>query len=61
MQYGFWLEGEGWIDISQDRDKCWAYVNTVMNLCVAQNTGNLLDKCRTVIFSRTPVLRVVSE
>jgi hypothetical protein len=22
----------GWIDLAQDRDQCWALVNTVMNL-----------------------------
>jgi hypothetical protein len=28
------LEGVEWIQVVQDRDKLWAVVNTVMNLCV---------------------------
>ena len=27
-------EGVEWIDLAQDRDNCWAVVNTVMNLRV---------------------------
>jgi hypothetical protein len=29
-----------WADVTQDRDTRWAVVKTVMNLRVAQNSGN---------------------
>jgi hypothetical protein len=31
-----------WIDVAQDRERCRAVVNAVMNLRVPQNTGNFL-------------------
>ena len=31
-----------WIDLAQDRDRCWAQVNAIMNLPVPYNTGNFL-------------------
>ena len=31
-----------WIDLAQDRDRCWALVSTVMNLRVPYNAGNFL-------------------
>ena len=31
-----------WIDLAQERDKCQALMNTVMNLWVPQNAGNFL-------------------
>jgi len=34
--------GIDWIDLAQDRDRWWAFVNTVMNLQVPQNAGNFL-------------------
>ena len=33
-------EGFDWIDLAVDRDKCWAVVNTVMNLRAAYSWGN---------------------
>ena len=30
---GLW-KGMNWIDLAQDTDKCWAVVNTVMNIQV---------------------------
>jgi hypothetical protein len=27
-------EGMDWIDLTEDRDQCWVFVNTVMNLRV---------------------------
>jgi hypothetical protein len=35
------IEGVDWISLSQQGDTCPAVVNTVMNLKVAQNFGNL--------------------
>jgi hypothetical protein len=32
-----------WIDLSQDRDHLGALVNTVMNLRVPQNVGEILE------------------
>jgi hypothetical protein len=34
--------GMDWIDLAQERDKCQALVNTVMNLWFSQNAGNFL-------------------
>jgi hypothetical protein len=34
-------DGMDWIDLAQDRDQWRALVNTVMNLWVPQNAGNL--------------------
>jgi hypothetical protein len=33
-----------WIDLAQYRDKWWALVNAVMNLCVPYNAGNFLTE-----------------
>jgi hypothetical protein len=32
-----------WIDLAQDRDQCWAVVNTVVNLRVQKNVGKFLS------------------
>ena len=34
--------GVEWIELAQDRDRCWALVCAVMNLRVPQNAGNFL-------------------
>jgi hypothetical protein len=34
--------GMDWIDLAQDRDRCRALVNAVMNLQVPGNAGNFL-------------------
>ena len=34
--------GMDWTDLAQDRDRCWALVNVVMNLRVPYNAGNFL-------------------
>ena len=31
-----------WIDLAQERDRRWAYVNVVMNFRVPPNAGNFL-------------------
>jgi len=34
--------GMGWIDLVQDRERCWALVNAVMKLRFQENGGNFL-------------------
>ena len=34
--------GMDWIELAQDRDRCWALVNAVMNLWVPYNAENFL-------------------
>jgi hypothetical protein len=36
-------DGMDWIDLAQDRDQWWALVNTIMNLQVPQNAGEVLE------------------
>ena len=36
--------GMDWIDLAQDRDRCGALVNAVMNLRVSYNVGNFLTR-----------------
>jgi hypothetical protein len=38
-------DGVDWIDMAEDRDQCWALVNTVLNLWVPQNAGKFLSGC----------------
>jgi hypothetical protein len=54
------LGGMDWIKLAQDRDRCQALVNAVMNIQVPQNAGNLTS-CKPVSFSRRTVLHGVSE
>jgi hypothetical protein len=41
-----------WIDLTQDRGQWMALVNTVMNLRVPENIGELLSSCTTCGLSR---------
>jgi len=34
-------EGMDWINVLQDRDRRWAFLNAVMNIWVPPNVGNL--------------------
>ena len=34
--------GVEWIDLAQDKAKCWDLVNVVTNLRVPQNVGNFI-------------------
>jgi hypothetical protein len=38
------FEGMDWINLAQDRDRCRAVVNTVMNLRVPNKSGNFLAR-----------------
>ena len=37
------MGGVDWIDLAEDRSRCRAVVNTVMNFLVPQNAGNSLS------------------
>jgi hypothetical protein len=50
-------DGTDWIDLSQDRDKWRALVNTMMNLRVSQNAGKFLSGCTIGSFSGRAQLR----
>lgn len=43
IKVGGW-EDVDWINVAEDRDKCLALVNAVVNIWVTQNVGNLLTR-----------------
>jgi hypothetical protein len=45
-------ESVGWIHLVQNRDKLWALVKTVTNLCVLRNVRNFLNSRGTTILSK---------
>jgi hypothetical protein len=49
-----------WIVPAQDKGQWWAFVDTVMNLRIPYNFGNLLSSCTTGRFSRRAQLHEVS-
>jgi hypothetical protein len=50
-----------WIDLTQDRERWWALVNTVMNLGIPWNAANPLTRWGTVSFSRRTLLHTGRE
>jgi hypothetical protein len=44
--------GLDWLDLAQDRDQCWALVNTVMIIQVPENAGKFLSSCTICGYSR---------
>jgi hypothetical protein len=36
------VRGVDWIDLAQERERWWTFVNAVMNLRVPHNAGNFL-------------------
>jgi hypothetical protein len=43
--------GVDWTDLAQDREKCWALVNAVINLRVPESAVNFLTSLGLVSFS----------
>jgi hypothetical protein len=52
--------GVEWITVAQDKEQWRVFVNTVMNLGVPQNEGNLLTGQETVSFSRRTMPHALS-
>jgi len=50
-----------WIDLTEDRDRWRALMNTVTNLRVLQNAENFLTSSKPVSFSRRTLLHGVSK
>jgi len=46
------MGGMDWINLAQDRDKCQALVNAVLNLQVPQSVGNFFASWEPVSFSK---------
>jgi hypothetical protein len=54
------MRGVDWIDLAQEKDMLWGFVNAVMNLRVPQNVGKLPISCTTGSFSRRAQFHGVS-
>jgi hypothetical protein len=52
--------GVDWIHLAQDRDKCWALVNTIIDFGFHKRQGTFLARSATVRFSIKALLYGVS-
>jgi hypothetical protein len=53
--------GIDWIELAEDRDRCRARVNVIINLRLPQNMGNFLSSLRPGSFSRRTLLYGVNQ
>jgi hypothetical protein len=50
-----------WTDLPQGRDNWWAFVDTVMEVCVPYNAGRYLTTCGNVRFSEQTPWHALSD
>jgi hypothetical protein len=50
-----------WMELAQDKNRCRALVNAVMDFRVSSNSGNFWTNCKPVSFPRRTLLRGVCK
>jgi hypothetical protein len=55
------MGGMDWIDVAENRDRWWAFVNAVMDLWCLWNAGNFLTTREPVSLSRKSLFLGVSK